>query len=280
MPRATMSVATRMLYCRERKPAMARSRCACDRLPWRPIASRPAALNCAASRRARCLVRVKTMAESHSLLASRCRSRSRLRSSSTDHEAVVDGRRRRRVGQLADMGLVQQFVGQTADLARHGRREEQVLPVRRQRRQDLANPRQEAHVEHVVGLVEHQRFHVTSRSSRCSIRSSTRPGQPTMISGRPRSSASCRAARRRRRWRRCAARCGGREPNACRICSASSRVGAMTRARTRRGRPIESCSIGSAKAAVLPVPVCARPIRSRPAMIGGIVCSCIGVGSS
>ena len=35
-----------------------------------------------------------------------------------------------------------------------------------------------------------------------------------------------------------------------------------------------------ANAAVLPVPVCAWPIRSRPASIGGIVFSWIGVGAS
>ncbi len=35
-----------------------------------------------------------------------------------------------------------------------------------------------------------------------------------------------------------------------------------------------------ANAAVFPVPVCAWPIRSRPASIGGIVFSWIGVGAS
>jgi hypothetical protein len=38
--------------------------------------------------------------------------------------------------------------------------------------------------------------------------------------------------------------------------------------------------IGSAKAAVLPVPVAAWPRRSRPSISGLIVCSWIGVGSS
>jgi len=37
------------------------------------------------------------------------------------------------------------------------------------------------------------------------------------------------------------------------------------------------CKIGSAKAAVLPVPVCAPAIRSRPASTSGIACSCTGV---
>ncbi len=40
------------------------------------------------------------------------------------------------------------------------------------------------------------------------------------------------------------------------------------------------CTIGSPKAAVLPVPVCAWPITSRPSSSGGIACSWIGEGDS
>ena len=40
------------------------------------------------------------------------------------------------------------------------------------------------------------------------------------------------------------------------------------------------CRMGNAKAAVLPVPVCAEPITSRPARICGIACAWIGVGRS
>ena len=38
--------------------------------------------------------------------------------------------------------------------------------------------------------------------------------------------------------------------------------------------------IGIAKAAVLPVPVCAQPIRSCFFKMSGMACSCIGVGFS
>ena len=38
--------------------------------------------------------------------------------------------------------------------------------------------------------------------------------------------------------------------------------------------------IGRPKAAVLPVPVCAWPITSRPASREGIACSWIGLGDS
>ena len=68
--------------------------------------------------------------------------------------------------------------------------------------------------------------------------------------------------------------------NASQTWSASSRVGASTSAcgvfcdRSRRDR------IGSANAAVLPVPVCARPTTSRPASSGGMVAAWIGEGVS
>ena len=39
------------------------------------------------------------------------------------------------------------------------------------------------------------------------------------------------------------------------------------------------CSIGSVKPAVLPVPVCAAPSRSRPARMTGMACAWIGVGT-
>ena len=45
-------------------------------------------------------------------------------------------------------------IGQLADLGRHGRREEQVLPLRGQLRDDAADRRQEAQIQHLVGLVE------------------------------------------------------------------------------------------------------------------------------
>ena len=63
----------------------------------------------------------------------------------------------------------------------------------------------------------------------------------------------------------------------------NSRVGAKISARTVLGaggwpRSRMRCNKGRPKAAVLPVPVCARPIRSLPAMICGIACTWIGEG--
>ena len=67
--------------------------------------------------------------------------------------------------------------------------------------------------------------------------------------------------------------------------SASSRVGASTSARTGwRAGDIEAfscrsifCSSGMEKAAVLPVPVCAAPITSRPASTTGMALAWMGV---
>ncbi len=63
----------------------------------------------------------------------------------------------------------------------------------------------------------------------------------------------------------------------------SSRVGARMRARTdfgwgRSSSPISRSTSGRPKAAVLPVPVCASPITSRPSRTTGMALSWIGVG--
>ncbi len=67
------------------------------------------------------------------------------------------------------------------------------------------------------------------------------------------------------------------------ICAASSRVGARISTRGRIGEAAPGCvtrccRIGSTNAAVLPVPVCAHPSRSRPARRCGIDFACTGVG--
>ena len=66
------------------------------------------------------------------------------------------------------------------------------------------------------------------------------------------------------------------------ICTTSSRVGATTNTFVPRRGPGCAASlvrIGSVNAAVLPVPVCAMPMRSLPARIGGMAADWIGVGS-
>ena len=56
---------------------------------------------------------------------------------------------------LIDHRVVQVLVGQPPDLGRHRRREQRRLPAGRGQREDLLDVLQEAEVEHLVGLVEH-----------------------------------------------------------------------------------------------------------------------------
>lgn len=55
-------------------------------------------------------------------------------------------------------------------------------------------------------------------------------------------------------------------------------VGVSTSANTPKGSFASRCSMGSANAAVLPLPVCAVPITSRPARTAGMQPRCTGVG--
>ena len=71
------------------------------------------------------------------------------------HDALVDALdRRRRRGDAHRRGVGQHLVGELGDLARHGRRQEQRLALARQHPDDPADVADEAHVEHLVGLVE------------------------------------------------------------------------------------------------------------------------------
>src|SRR5687768_11513631 len=73
------------------------------------------------------------------------------------HHALHDRRGRRRRRRYADLLRVhQERVGQAADFRRHGGGEEQGLAQLRQQPDDLLDIRDEAHVEHAVGFVDHQ----------------------------------------------------------------------------------------------------------------------------
>ena len=65
----------------------------------------------------------------------------------------VDGQRRRL--DLDRHRVVQVLVGEAADLRRHRRREQRGLAARGRERQDPLDVLEEAEVEHLVGLVEH-----------------------------------------------------------------------------------------------------------------------------
>ena len=115
------------------------------------------------------------------------------------------------------------------------------------------------------------------RNALWSTRSSRRPGVATTMSAPPRKPSICGLMDTPPNTMailsgccRCCARLRSTSPT----CAASSRVGTSTRARTRRGPPValscSCCSKGSAKAAVLPDPVCAAPSRSTPCRMAGM----------
>ncbi|MCY1499505.1 hypothetical protein D9M68_335240 [compost metagenome] len=118
-------------------------------------------------------------------------------------------------------------------------------------------------------------------ASRCS---SSRPGVPISTSGSLRIIAACTLkssppvtspALRKVNW--------AKASTCLRVCCASSRVGSRISARVRTfglASPSRRCSIGSTKAAVLPLPVCAITRRSRPSRAGGMAAAWTGVGSA
>ncbi len=61
-------------------------------------------------------------------------------------------------GHLNLDGVLQQVTGQLADFTRHGGREEQVLAAGGQAADNLTDRLDEAEVQHLVGLVEHENF--------------------------------------------------------------------------------------------------------------------------
>ena len=60
---------------------------------------------------------------------------------------------------LDALGILEELADEAGDLRRHRRREEQGLAPRRQQLADLLDVRDEAHVEHAVGLVDDEDLH-------------------------------------------------------------------------------------------------------------------------
>ncbi len=71
---------------------------------------------------------------------------------------ALDGGVRR--GDLDALRIVQELAGEVGDVLGEGGREQQVLALGRQLGQDLLDVMDEAHVEHAVGFVEDEDFHV------------------------------------------------------------------------------------------------------------------------
>ena len=78
--------------------------------------------------------------------------------------------------------VVQQAIGERADLVGEGGGEQQVLALLGQHREHPADVADEAHVEHAVRLVEHESATCERSTARWLMWSSSRPGVATMMS--------------------------------------------------------------------------------------------------
>ena len=155
-------------------------------LPWIAHGSMPSCSSCSARRLAPCLVRVNTR---HLAPVARPDEVREQRRACCARVTRIDALLDRSTGALRARdcrcvcGLLQDAAREIADLVGEGRREQQVLPLRRQQREQLRMVADEAHVEHAVGFVEHQHLDcATGRRVRCCRWSSRRPGVATRMS--------------------------------------------------------------------------------------------------
>ena len=184
-------------------------------------------------------------------------------------------------------GSLRKLCGEAGDLGRHGRGEERRLPARVQRGDDLPHRLDEAHVEHAVGLVEHDEAGLVEhdRAVVHQVGQPARRGDDDVDAAghRPDLGAARHAAEDEQRGEPGAAG-EGAEGRLDLHRELAGRGEDQRAAGLRRRAAVPSsrswCRIGSAKAAVLPVPVWAMPRMSRPASCGAIACAWIGVGVS
>ena len=180
-PRAATSVATSVRILPASNRASALSRCACALSPWIATASMSWRRSFSTSRSAPAFVRDEDEREP---FVARQQVDQRLQLVLGGHrdELVVDLARApllRQVG-LEASGEVRVAARQLADLAVERRGEEHRLALRRQHAHDPVDLRLEAHVEHPVGLVEHEHRDARRSSISCrSARSCRRPGVAT-----------------------------------------------------------------------------------------------------
>ncbi len=287
MPRATMSVATKTRTWPLRKAFSARWRAFCALLPWIASAAMPSLPRFCTTRSAPCLVRAKTITRRTSGAVTSAASRARLaavsttsRRCSTRSTVVACGATSTRTGSLrkpwARLATSAGMVAENSADCRRGCSAATIFRTGWMKPMSSMRSASSSTTQRVW----------SSRIERSSIRSVSRPGVATTTST-PRAIARTWALRDMPpRISSVVSRAPpAKLRNAVSICTASSRVGARTSARQvlGAGRPVSAsswCRIGSAKAAVLPVPVWAMPRMSRPASCGAIAWAWIGVGVS
>ena len=131
-------------------------RSSCRRSEWMLVAAHAAARDGAREAVGVELALHEHEHRAHRLAAQQRREERRLSLLRHRIDALRDAARRLLRADDDDDRVVEDVVGELADVGRHRRREHQRLPSLRQRGQDAADVGQEAHVEHAVGLVEHQ----------------------------------------------------------------------------------------------------------------------------
>ena len=197
----------------------------------------------------------------------------------------LGGGRRRHV---QPQRVAQQAVRQRLHRGRERGREEQALPLRRHQPQHPVQFLGKTQVEQAVGLVEHQHFDRRQPQGVVLHQIEQAPGRGHHHVGAAAQRHHLRvdrdAAEDHRHLQRLRRRVRMRQPaHALRRPARPARAWAPGSARgcgaaAACGPACSRCSIGSAKAAVLPEPVWAQPWTSAPRSTAGIACDWIGVG--
>jgi hypothetical protein len=182
--------------------------------------------------------------------------------------------------------VLQVALGQALDLGREGGREQQRLPLLGQVGQDALQVGQKADVQHAVGLVEHHVLDLVEHRvlGLDVVEQAARRGDQHLDTRlelqRLRLHVDAAEHHRRAQLREL----GVVLDVGCDLVGQFPRGGQHQRPhRMPRGRHAGVscrsifCSSGSENAAVLPVPVCAAPIMSRPARTSGMALAWIGV---
>ena len=182
---------------------------------------------------------------------------------------------------------IQETVGDRLDLVAEGRRKQQALLFRRQHREHLLDVVDEAHVEHAIGLVEHEDLDVreVERALAVVVEEPPRRGDEDVDAAAQLVDLRLHAdaAEHHHAGELGVLAVGAnafldlrRELARRREDEGADRQ--LPRASRTAGLAMSRCSIGSTKPAVLPVPVWAPPMTSPPERTAGIACAWIGVG--
>jgi hypothetical protein len=159
IPRAAMSVATSTRTTPDLKSFNARNRWLCERLECSVAVRTPFCSSCRASRSAACFMREKI--STMSMPGSRSKMQQQRRLQMFRH--FIDELRDRLGGIRAAADLhnfrrALKFVREQFDLLRERRGKHQRLPLLGQLLHDAPDVRQKSHVQHPVGLIQHEKF--------------------------------------------------------------------------------------------------------------------------